>query len=86
MKCEPKVHQYLGITLLPQAGVALGMVVTASALGGQEAAVIRNVVLFAVLVYEIVGPSLTKWALTRAGEITETPAEKKTRERFKTPA
>ena len=46
----------------------------------------RNVVLFAVLVYEIVGPSLTKWALTRAGEITETPAEKKTRERFKTPA
>ena len=86
MKCEPKVHKYLGITLLPQAGVALGMVVTASSLGGAEAAAIRNVVLFAVLVYEIVGPSLTKWALTRAGEITETPAEKKTRERFKTPA
>ena len=86
MKCEPKVHKYLGITLLPQAGVALGMVVTASSLGGVEAAAIRNVVLFAVLVYEIVGPSLTKWALTRAGEITETPAEKKTRERFKTPA
>jgi hypothetical protein len=86
MKCEPKVHKYLGITLLPQAGVALGMVVTASSLGGVEAAAIRNVVLFAVLVYEIVGPSLTKWSLTRAGEITETPAEKKTRERFKTPA
>ena len=86
MKCSRKVHEYLGITLLPQAGVALGMVVTASSLGGEEAAIIRNVVLFAVLVYEIVGPSLTKWALARAGEITETPAEKKTRERFKTPA
>lgn len=86
MKCSQKVHEYLGVTLLPQAGVALGMVVTASSLGGEEAAIIRNVVLFAVLVYEIVGPSLTKWALTRAGEITETPAEKKTRERFKTPA
>ncbi len=86
MKCSRKVHEYLGITLLPQAGVALGMVVTASSLGGEEAVIIRNVVLFAVLVYEIVGPSLTKWALTRAGEITETPAEKKTRERFKTPA
>jgi len=57
----------LGITLLPQAGVALGMAMTASALS--DGAMIRNVVLFAVLLYELVGPTLTKGALLRAGEI-----------------
>ena len=57
----------LGITLLPQAGVALGMAMTASAMS--DGAMIRNVVLFAVLLYELVGPTLTKRALLRAGEI-----------------
>ena len=57
----------LGITLLPQAGVALGMAMTASAMS--DGAMIRNVVLFAVLLYELVGPTLTKHALLRAGEI-----------------
>ncbi|MBQ8769327.1 MAG: cation:proton antiporter [Oscillospiraceae bacterium] len=57
----------LGITLLPQAGVALGMAMTAAAL--PDGAMMRNVVLFAVLLYELVGPTLTKGALLRAGEI-----------------
>ena len=57
----------LGITLLPQAGVALGMALTAATL--PDGALARNVVLFAVLVYELVGPALTKRALTAAGEI-----------------
>ena len=57
----------LGITLLPQAGVALGMALTAATLPG--GALTRNVVLFAVLVYELVGPSLTKRSLTSVGEI-----------------
>jgi len=57
----------LGITLLPQAGVALGMAMTASAMA--DGAMIRNVVLFAVLLYELIGPTLTKGALLRAGEI-----------------
>ena len=57
----------LGITLLPQAGVALGMALTAATL--PDGAMARNVVLFAVLVYELVGPALTKRALTAAGEI-----------------
>ena len=57
----------LGITLLPQAGVALGMALTAATLPGGE--LTRNVVLFAVLVYELIGPTLTKQALTRVGEI-----------------
>ena len=67
MHCEHKVVKYLGITLWPQAGVALGMCVTASQL--PDGALIRNIVLFAVLVYELAGPVMTKWALTKAGDI-----------------
>ena len=57
----------LGITLLPQAGVALGMAMTAATL--ENGALARNVVLFAVLIYELVGPALTKRSLLAAGEI-----------------
>ena len=68
-KTSPTIQKYLGITLLPQAGVALGMALTARNLSNGE--IVRNVVLFAVLVYELVGPTLTKWSLLRAGEIKE---------------
>ena len=69
-KSPETVRKWLGITLLPQAGVALGMCSTAyRVLGGAEGSLIRNIVLFSVLIYELVGPSLTKWALTRAGDI-----------------
>ena len=69
-KCNPNVVKYLGITLLPQAGVALGMAIKAIELG-PEGAIVRNITLFAVLIYEIVGPFLTKVALTKAGDINE---------------
>lgn len=65
--CNDSIRKYLGITLLPQAGVSLGMALTAQQL--QDGATIRSVVLFSVLVYELVGPTLTKYALTAAGEI-----------------
>ena len=68
MKCDKKVTQNLGIALFPQAGVALGMCVTASTLEG-DGEIIRNIVLFAIFIYEIVGPMLTKDALKRAGDI-----------------
>ena len=74
MKCEPSICKYLGITLLPQAGVALGMSVTVAAEFGAEGAVIRNIVLFSVLIYELVGPMLTKMALTAAGDIRPKPS------------
>jgi NhaP-type Na+/H+ or K+/H+ antiporter len=61
------IVENLGITLLPQAGVALGMALSAASL--PNGALTRNVVLFAVLVYELVGPSLTKRSLTKVGEI-----------------
>jgi NhaP-type Na+/H+ or K+/H+ antiporter len=69
------VKKYLGITLLPQAGVALGMCATAAKMMGQEGILIRNIILFSVLVYELIGPCLTKMALTRAGDIQAIPKE-----------
>lgn len=63
------VQKYLGITLLPQAGVALGMSAQVGAAMGGVGTMVRNIVLFGVLVYELVGPSMTKWALTKAGDI-----------------
>ena len=73
MKCEPSIYKYLGITLLPQAGVALGMSVTVAAEFGAEGDMMRNIVLFSVLIYELVGPTLTKMALTAAGDIRPKP-------------
>ena len=67
--CDDKIKQHLGITLLPQAGVALGMALTAQQLSDGE--IVRSVVLFSVLVYELVGPALTKRSLIAAGEIQE---------------
>ena len=69
------VKKYLGITLLPQAGVALGMCTTAARTMGAEGGLIRNIILFSVLIYELVGPSLTKMALTKAGDIQEKSKE-----------
>ena len=84
MNCPQNVVKYLGITLLPQAGVALGMVNQAAALGGTTASIIRNVTLFGVLIYEMVGPLMTRNALRDAGEIAPIPAHKQDRERFQT--
>ncbi|MBO5945970.1 MAG: cation:proton antiporter [Clostridia bacterium] len=70
MRCEDNIVKYLGITLLPQAGVALGMAIKArEALPSDIGALIASITLFAVLVYELVGPMLTKMALTSAGDI-----------------
>lgn len=66
-RCDAHIRNHLGITLLPQAGVALGMALTAQNL--QDGSMVRNVVLFSVLVYELIGPALTKRSLIAAGEI-----------------
>ncbi len=70
VKCEPYIKKHLGITLLPQAGVALGMSVTVLAELGSEGVIVRNIVLFGVLIYELIGPTLTKNSLMKAGEIS----------------
>ena len=73
-KCSPEIQKYLGVTLFPQAGVALGMCATASSLG-QQGDLIRNIILFAVLIYEIFGPLMTREALTAAGDIKPKSAD-----------
>ena len=68
VKCDDNIVKNLGITLLPQAGVALGMAIKAGELGavGQ---IVSNLTLFSVLIYELIGPFLTKMALLKAGDI-----------------
>lgn len=83
--CEPQICKYLGITLFPQAGVALGMcaIVAASVEMGAQGALVRNITLFAVLIYELFGPLLTRWALTKAGDIKPMSDEVKMRRQTK---
>ena len=82
MKCSENVKKYLGITLFPQAGVALGMVVSSQSLGDSMGGLIRNIILFSVLIYELVGPMLTRMALMKAGEIEPGEPEHVNRARF----
>ena len=82
MHCNENVRKYLGITLFPQAGVALGMVVSAQALGEEMGGFIRNIILFSVLIYELAGPQMTRMALQKAGEITSGASDAQNRARF----
>ena len=84
-KCEPQICKYLGITLFPQAGVALGMcsIVASSTDFGNEGALIRNITLFAVLIYELFGPLMTRQALMSAGEIKPMEQHVKDRRQIK---
>ena len=67
-KCDDNIVKYLGITLFPQAGVALGMASKAKEFG-EIGEMVASITLFAVLIYELVGPALTKEALLKAGDI-----------------
>lgn len=73
VNCNPNIIKYLGITLFPQAGVALGMAIKAKELGSVNGVavgeIVANITLFAVLIYELIGPMLTKISLLKAGEI-----------------
>ncbi len=77
VKADPNIRKYLGLTLLPQAGVAIGMAQVVIGALPEYGASIRAVVLCATLVYELAGPPLTKWALGKAGEIAEQPKKAK---------
>ncbi len=81
-KCSPQICKYLGITLFPQAGVALGMCALAMELG-PEGNLIRNITLFAVLIYELVGPLMTRMSLQAAGEIKPMSDDVKNRRQTK---
>ncbi|MBQ9457614.1 MAG: cation:proton antiporter [Bacilli bacterium] len=74
-KSSPEVRKYLGLTLIPQAGVAIGLATTCSALFAnnpatkEAGALILAIVLSSTLVYELIGPLITKFALSKAGAI-----------------
>ena len=69
-KCEGAVRKYLGPCLLPQAGVAIGLSLAAGQVVPEHAPQIRAVILCGTLIYELVGPAVTKLSLKKAGEIT----------------
>lgn len=72
MRAPKTVARYLGPTLIPQAGVAIGLTLVAQTVVPEYAPTIRAVVLCGTLIYEIIGPAVTKICLKKAGEITET--------------
>ncbi len=80
--CDKNIQKYLGITLLPQAGVAIGMSAVVLENFGENGVLIRNIILFSVLIYELIGPLLTKIALTKAGDIKEKTTEGFNRQEF----
>ena len=84
-KCEPQICKYLGVTLFPQAGVALGMcsIVASSTEFGTQGVLVRNITLFAVLIYELFGPLMTRQALMSAGEIKPIEQHVKDRRQMK---
>ena len=82
-KCSPAICKYLGITLFPQAGVALGMCTIAATTLGETGSLVRNITLFAVLIYELFGPLLTRQALMAAGEIAPMSDDVKHRRKAK---
>ena len=80
--CDPRVQKYLGVALFPQAGVALGMCLQATALGAQGQ-LIRSIILFSVLIYELTGPMMTKIVLTKSGDIQPKSPEVEHRRQLK---
>lgn len=69
MKASAPVKKYLGLTLVPQAGVAIGLSLIAANALPELGQTIRSVVLCATIIYELVGPAITKISLSKAGEI-----------------
>lgn len=69
-KCVPSVRKFLGPCLMPQAGVAIGLSLAAGEVVPDYAPQIRAVILCGTLIYELIGPAVTKFSLKRAGEIT----------------
>lgn len=76
-RCEPKIKKYLGFTLIPQAGVAIGLATTASTIFSMTeetqiaGSLIIAIILTSTLIYELIGPMVSKFALKKAGEIDE---------------
>ena len=69
-KAPDKVKKYLGPTLIPQAGVAIGLSMAAMTVVPEMGSKIRAIILCATIIYELFGPVITKITLKKAGEIS----------------
>ena len=65
---DPMIQKYLGLTLMAQAGLAVGLTLTISRRFPEYATLVTTVVLSSVVIYEMFGPVATKFAIQRAGE------------------
>lgn len=81
-KQEQKIRRYLGPTLMPQAGVALGLIIVAGNLVPEYANQIRTIILCSTFIYSIIGPSVAKYALQKSGELVIPAKIKKSRHRM----
>lgn len=66
---DKNIRNHLGFTLLPQGGVAIGMVISAAAGLGELGKEIQTIVLAGIFIYELFGPVLVKYTLTKVGEV-----------------
>lgn len=69
VKSTKTIKKYLGIALLPQGGVSIGLLVIVSAQMSQFYPVISTIIMLSILVYETFGPIFAKFAISKAGEI-----------------
>lgn len=84
-KASPEVQKYLGFSLIPQAGVAIGLsLIARTILEPTQAAQLTAVILSATLIYELIGPLITKISLQKAGEIVIPKKENKNIEKTAT--
>ena len=79
-KTSPKIRKYLGLSLIPQAGVAIGIAQLVVKELPEYGASIQAVILCATLIYELIGPVVTKYSLIKAGEIVVEPKQKKNKD------
>jgi len=69
VKADPKVTKYLGLGLLPQGGISIGLLVLVRQQLPEFAVAIGTIIMFSVLIYEVTGPIFAKIAIQKAGEI-----------------
>lgn len=77
MAPDRNIRRYLGPTLIPQAGVAIGLLMVAGAILPEYAKAMNVVILSATSLYSVTGPSIAKASLVRAGEIELAKKEEK---------
>lgn len=69
LKANPMVTKYLGLALLPQGGISIGLLVLVKQRFPEYSMAISTIIMFSVLIYEVTGPVFSKIAIEKAGEI-----------------